>query len=98
MSQTPNTTPAVAEQDGWKWWYYILAGIGFAGGAIYEYVDLTKFEMEGGTRRMHKILALAYETVGKWGVVAIPLILAVGCILVGISSYKSQKAAPPDSP
>jgi hypothetical protein len=63
--------------------FIILFGLGAIGLGVYEYYDLAQMEMQGGTRRVHSVIKLLYETLGKLGVFGI-----VGLIMVGFGAVK----------
>lgn len=77
--------------DTWKWWYYVLAGLAAGAGTVYEYFSLTRFEQEGGTRTMNRVIALIYDAVGKWGVVGIGAVVSVLLVAVGLWSLCGKK-------
>ena len=86
--------PADAESKDGKWWHSVGWGVLALALAVYSYYDLTKFEQEGGWRRMKWLLALAYNTLGKWGVVG--LLVVLGVVLVGYGVLrKTRKTASP---
>lgn len=95
--ETPTAHPRrpqgrpVEQGDKWKWWYYVLGGLLFIAFAVYEYIDLTKWEQEGGTRTMHSWLAAAYDLVGKWGVVGVLGDLGLLVLAVGAYSFLEKK-------
>ncbi|MHC5058690.1 MAG: hypothetical protein ACYTKD_28870 [Planctomycetota bacterium] len=81
----------------WRWYYFLAASVGMVGLAIYEHYALTKMETEGGEHSVTRVEELAYELAGKWGVVAIPLSIALLCLVAGaIVFMDSLKAPEPD--
>lgn len=66
-----------------EWWIALLIGIGMFAGSVFIYFDLTKFEEEGGERRMHWLAVLLYEWLGKWGLVGFMLLIGVGMTVYG---------------
>ena len=57
----------------------ILFGIAAIG--IYEYYDLLALETQGGSRKVHVVVKLLYEAVGKWGVLV--FFAGVGVVALG---------------
>ena len=66
---------ASLDDDKWKWWYFLIAGIGTIGFAVWEYRDLARLEEEGGEHLMDSKLYVIYEHFGKGGVLAVGLTL-----------------------
>src|SRR5262245_39943814 len=89
----------MADQDKLKekWWLALPFGLAMLAGAVWVYQDLTKFEVEGGTRRINWIAALAYNYLGKWGVVGLLALIGVGAIIHGIVLFVNRGKADEDS-
>lgn len=49
----------------------VLFGLAVIGLGVYEFYDLAAMETQGGTRRVHSLIKLAYETGGKFAVLGI---------------------------
>ncbi len=49
----------------------VLFGIAVIGLGVYEFYDLAAMETEGGTRRVHTLIKLAYEAGGKFAVLGV---------------------------
>jgi hypothetical protein len=64
----------------------ILFGLAAIGLGVYEYYDLAQMEMQGGTRRVHTVIKLLYETLGKAGVLGVFGI--TGLVMVGFGAFK----------
>lgn len=67
-----------------EWWLSLLIGIAMLGGSVFIYFDLTKFEQEGGERRMHWLAVLLYEWLGKWGLVGVIILMGLAMTIYGI--------------
>jgi len=91
--------PARSGQDssGWKWWYFVLAGIGIGVFSVYLFFDLAAFERAGGARTLDRFTAIAYELGGKWGVLATGGVLALFTVAIGIWDFiaPSSPKTPP---
>ena len=59
----------------------LIFGIAAIALGICEYYDLLALETQGGTRKVHTVIKLLYETAGKWGVLG--FFVAVGTIALG---------------
>jgi hypothetical protein len=81
------------DEDGGKWWQFILYGLGTLGFAIFMYVYLTNKEHEGGRVRMQWMIALVYEFLGKWGVAGVLVVLSAIFLLFGIWQYGKPRRA-----
>src|SRR5262245_41878471 len=66
------------------WWIAFLIGIAMLAGSVFVYFDLTKFELEGGQRRMHWLAVLLYKWLGKWGLVGLMVLIGVALTAYGI--------------
>jgi hypothetical protein len=64
----------------------ILFGLAAIGLGIYEYYDLAQMELQGGSRRVHSVIKLLYEGMGKLGVLGV--FGAVGLVMVGFGAFK----------
>jgi hypothetical protein len=58
----------------------VLFGLAAIALGVYEFYDLMALEAQGGTRRVHSVIKLIYETAGKYGVLGI--FAGVGAIMV----------------
>ena len=58
----------------------ILFGLAAIALGVYEYYDLAAMETEGGTRRVHGVIKLLYETMGKRGVLGFFGVVGAGCL------------------
>jgi hypothetical protein len=66
-------------------WYNIMFGLGILGpGNFWAYNYFTQLEMEGSTRRINWLFALAYQLAGKGGIVILLTLIAVCLIGRGI--------------
>jgi len=63
-----------------RWWHGLFVAALLFGAAVYFYVDLTRFETEGGQRRIHWLLALLYYVLGKEGVAGGLVLGGVACL------------------
>lgn len=64
----------------------ILFGLAAIGLGVYEYYDLAQMEMQGGTRRVHSVIKLLYESMGKLGVLGV--FGVAGLVMVGFGAFK----------
>ena len=64
----------------------VLFGLAVVAVGVYEYYDLAAMETQGGTRRVHSVIKLLYETMGKWGVLGI--FGSVGAIMIAYAGIK----------
>lgn len=58
----------------------ILFGFAAIAVGVYEFYDLAAFEAQGGTRKVHTVIKLAYEAGGKYGVLGLFGVVGLGCI------------------
>jgi hypothetical protein len=79
------------------WWLALLAGLLLLGGSVWIYIDLTRFEAEGGARKMKWLLVVLYNTLGKWGVVGFMVLGGCGAILHGLSQLRTKRAGRGDA-
>lgn len=63
-----------------RYLFVILFGLAAIAIGVYEYYDLAEFELHGGTRRVHTVIKLLYETLGKWGVLGFFSIVGAVCL------------------
>lgn len=61
--------------------------------AIYFYFDLSPMELEGGTRKVHTLVAFLYDMLGLWGVCGGLAALGVLLEWFGIRSWLKNRAA-----
>jgi len=64
----------------------ILIGLAAIGLGVYEYYDLAQMEMTGGTRRVHTVIKLLYESMGKLGVLGVFGI--AGLVIIGFGAVR----------
>jgi len=64
----------------------VLFGIAAIGIGIYEYYDLLALETQGGSRKVHTIIKLLYESAGKWGVLG--FFVVAGVAALGYAGFK----------
>lgn len=67
----------------------VLFGLAAIGLGIYEFYDLAAMEAEGGTRRVHSLVKLAYEAGGKYAVLGI--LAGVGAVMAVFGGVKMLK-------
>lgn len=60
--------------------FIILFGLAAIALGVYEFYDLAAMETQGGTRRVHSVIKLLYETMGKWGVLGFFGIVGTICV------------------
>ena len=72
--------------------FVILFGLAAIAIGVYEYYDLAAFEIQGGTRRVHTVIKLLYETLGKWGVFGFFCIVGAACLAhVGVKLVRKPR-------
>lgn len=64
----------------------VLFGIAVIGLGVYEFYDLAAMETEGGTRRVHTLIKLAYEAGGKFAVLGV--LGGVGAVMALLGGVK----------
>ncbi|MGO4293306.1 hypothetical protein [Chitinophaga sp. RAB17] len=57
---------------------HLLIGLFFAGAGIYQFIRIQKWEAAGGVIEMNDFQQLLYKHAGKWGILA--LLLLVGAV------------------
>src|SRR5262249_49868546 len=92
LERLPMSRDQLPTHDREPWWAHLLAGIVLLGITWFLYFDLSRFEVEGGTRRMQWIVALAYNNFGKWPILGFFSLAGVGLIGLGISRRVSSIA------
>jgi hypothetical protein len=81
-----------AAKKEWKWWYYVASGLLIIAVSVWEFLDLSKLEQEGGSRMVSSYIALLYNLLGKWGILVVGLLLGVFGIAFGIWTLQKNKA------
>ena len=80
--------PAVDDKpDSWKWWYYILAGIGFAAAAITCYIYPGFLKPSDGN---HGAVAELYRLIGNWGFVGVLGVFSLVLLWIGAAQFRKQ--------
>ena len=59
----------------------ILVGLAAIGLGVWEYYDLAQMEAQGGSRRVHSVIKLVYENLGKNGVLGV--FGGAGLVIIG---------------
>jgi hypothetical protein len=67
----------------------ILFGLAAIGLGVYEFYDLAQMEAQGGSRRVHSVIKLVYENLGKTGVLGV--FGGVGLIMVAFGAFKMAR-------
>lgn len=67
----------------------VLFGLAVLGLGVYEFYDLAAMETQGGTRRVHSLVKLAYEAGGKFAVLGV--LGGVGAIMALFGGVKMLK-------
>ncbi len=57
-----------------------LIGLFFAGAGLYQFIRIQKWEVAGGAIEMNDFQQFIYNRVGKWGVLA--LLLLLGAVFI----------------
>ncbi len=68
-----------------RWWQLMLWAALCFGIAGYLFWDLSRFEETGGVRHVYWLVALLYNTLGKWGCVGL---FALGGVFFGVLGVK----------
>lgn len=95
MADNDEETKEVAKEEPKKqepWWIAFLIGIAMLAGSVFIYFDLTKFEEEGGQRRMHWLAVLLYKWLGKWGLVGLIILVGLALTVYGIVQLGNRLA------
>jgi len=58
----------------------IIFGLAAIAVGVYEFYDLAAMETQGGTRKVHTVVKLAYETGGTYGVLGLFGLVGVACL------------------
>jgi len=58
----------------------ILFGLAAIAVGVYEFYDLAAMETQGGARKVHTVIKLAYEAGGKYGVLGLFGAVGLGCL------------------
>lgn len=66
--------------------FIVLFGLAAIGLGVYEFYDLAAMETQGGTRRVHSVIKLLYENMGKFGVLGFFGI--TGLVMVGFGAFR----------
>ena len=74
------------------WIKSALVGAACLAGAGYFYWDLTRFEDEGGERRLRQPIAFLYNVAGKWGVVGFFVLCGLASAFFAFQERAKQKA------
>jgi hypothetical protein len=67
----------------------ILFGLAAIALGVYEYYDLAQMETQGGSRRVHSVIKLVYENLGKNGVLGV--FGGAGLVIVGFGLFKMAR-------
>ena len=82
------------DDDSWKWWYYVLAGLAMVPVAGYQYFRLMDYEKGEESRiGLKSFERMLYGIFGKWGVVGFLLAIGAVCITIGLYKWKGQRQA-----
>jgi hypothetical protein len=73
------------------WWKTVLGGIFFVGLSVYLYYYFSDFEIAGGTRRIHWIVAWLYNLTGKWITCGVFGLMGAGCLWLGYQEWKDER-------
>ena len=83
-----------ADDDTWKWWYYVLAGLAMVPIAFIQYFRLLDYEKGEESRlELKSFERFLYGIFGKWGVCGFLILIGAVCISIGLYKYKKQKEA-----
>lgn len=64
----------------------ILFGLAAIVVGVYEFYDLAAMETQGGTRKVHTVIKLAYEAGGKYGVLG--MFGLAGVAILGFAGFR----------
>jgi|GEM_PF-5312206 len=71
-------------------WYVVVAALLLGAGGFFYWM-LSAWEAEGGSRRLHWLIYLLYETFGKRGVVAWFVFFAAVALWIGWAERKKRR-------
>jgi hypothetical protein len=83
------------DDDGGKWWQWLLYGLFFFGLSGLAYWYINGKEHEGGRFKLWWLLALVYAWLGKVGVTAVVAGIGALCLIVAViqlATRSRQKA------
>ena len=69
----------------------ILIAIFVIGVGIWQYFEITRWEQEGGTIEMNRLINFIYDIAGAIGVLLFFVAFGVFMLFSGYSSYKNKK-------
>lgn len=69
----------------------ILIAIFVIGVGIWQYFEITRWEQEGGTVEMNRLINFIYDIAGAIGVLLFFVAFGVFMLFSGYSSYKNKK-------
>ena len=69
----------------------LVLAVGVLGFGIYYYLELVKWEKEGGTIKMNRLVSLLYDLGGSITVLLLFVGSALYLVYEGYSSYKNKK-------
>jgi hypothetical protein len=95
MEEIQKEQPQIQQEDKiednpWKTLGY---GVLLIAASIYLYYTFSKMEVEGGTIRINRIVALAYELGGKWPVAIALALLGLILSYTGLANILTHIAA-----
>ena len=72
----------------------ILFGLAAIGLGVYEFYDLAAMETQGGSRKVHTVIKLAYDAGGKYAVLGFFGVVGLGCLaFAGVKMARRPRGA-----
>lgn len=72
-------------------WGKLIGGAVFWGIAVWLFYQLGKLEVEGGSVRVHWIIAVAYKFGGRWGAVGLFAVLGALFLVLGARHFTESR-------
>jgi hypothetical protein len=86
------------ERGVFRLWQLLVLGAGLVALGIYEYVDLSTWEAEGGVRLMGRTTRRLYELGGKGLVAGLPLVLGLLALVAFVVGWRRGRGRVSEAP
>ena len=84
-------TNFIPDNDNWKWWYYIIAGIAMVPVSFFQYFRLLDYEKGEGRLDLKSFERILYGIFGKWGVCGFLILIGAFMIFIGLGKFQKEK-------